>query len=586
MVSIRTAIYRTKVWVFALLHPATAAHVFMAFGRGLTVVVISLRAYLKGLDKLNLMAANPTAHDKETRRRRTMFWTGLAADAALFAVPGFLYGRWGLIAVTVLHVGALIFIGRRDPLIQPIYAKGLGREGMIIRIVDEITLSAAQRKAEAHSMIASPPARLAHAAGYEVSVRVHPEGDPEKLVNGAGAVAHKHRKDARLVYVYRVVGSDLIRIVVLDNDPWTKPPTRSSFIAQPRQLNLWRDALDFGTQPDGTRWVRRLVEAGDGGGQVVGGAPRQGKTVYLRGLACAVLLDPDANLRLIDGKAIDFAPAKPLCESYIGEPNMDDRKLLLKTITLLEEMVTETKRRREVLVRLDVDNLTEELARQHGMPTEWIMVDELAVFTEDMASTEKALVARVIELLGWLVRMGPAVGVFAVLATQRPSEKSLPPSIKGMILVRIGFRTGDQPASMAIMSRAGDAWRCDLLPEGTAYKGLSLVRDVGPVRMDLVTRDDLKRVVAYASEIRRPRRHDVPGDYPPTVAACLSATGEADRITSEELAERLGAGHTPQSVAEALKPYGVSPHNIRLPDGSIRKGYYRTEFTEVPKIII
>lgn len=588
---LRTGLYHVKVYAIALAHPKTIGHVLVAFVRGFLAVTFGLVAYIRATDKANLYAANPAQHHAETKYRRRVVASGVVADVAVTIASGVLWGTWGWVTAAGLHVVTLIGIGRRDRLVQPVYVKGVGREGMIIRIVDEITLTAALRKADAHTTIVSPPARLAHTSGYEVTVRVHPEGDPEKLLNGARSIEHKARKGERQVYVYRVSGSDVIRIVVLDADPWLRPTTTPSFVTRPRELNLWKDDVDLATGPDGVRWLRRMVEAGDGGGMIGGGAPRQGKTTFLRALVSAILLDPFANLRMIDGKAIDFEPVRPLAASFVGEPNMDDRKLLAAVTKLLDQMVTELKRRRELLVQLDVDNLDEKLAREHGMPTEWIVIDELAALTEDLLSIDKAAVARLIELLSFLVRMGPAVGIFVIMATQRPSEKSMPPALKGMVLFRFAFRVGDQAASMAIMSRAGAQWRADLLPEGKAYKGLALVRDVGPVRMDYVSRDDLKRVAAYAAKIRQRFSGggmvtpddpglDGPPDVPPLLAAALAAAGDEDRVPTDRILGALGPGHTAESLAAGLRPYGVAPTHFRKRGGGFARGYLRKDLEQ------
>lgn len=68
---------------------------------------------------------------------------------------------------------------------------------------------------------------------------------------------------------------------------------------------------------------------------------------------------------------------------------------------------------------------------------------------------------------------------------------------------------------------------------------------------------------------------------------------EAERFTSGELVEKLveietspwqewrhGKPMTPNGLARLLKPYGISPRQMRLPDGSVVRGYTRESFRE------
>ena len=94
---------------------------------------------------------------------------------------------------------------------------------------------------------------------------------------------------------------------------------------------------------------------------------------------------------------------------------------------------------------------------------------------------------------------------------------------------------------------------------------------------------DLQDVAAAAYELRR-----AAGTLPPAMQATavdpveeiLATMGEADRMHTTDLVEALGAGWTAARVAEALKPYGVAPGDLKI-GGINRNGYRRADIEQL-----
>jgi hypothetical protein len=489
-------------------------------------------------------------------------------------------------------VTVFVVIGRTDALMVKVQSARIAGESLIRAVVDEVTLSSSNRREGYSSSIASAPAVLSSGKGYEVTVRVHGKGDPNLLLAGSARVAHKLQKDRREVFVYEVKGSDLVRILVLKTNPWSEPPSVNPLVANPRQIDLWTNPVDLGVKADFTHFVKLLIEEGDGGGILVGGMPRAGKSVFISNLLVALMLDPATGIHMVDGSAVDYAMVKRACTTYVGSEDITDSKLLSQAHNTVNLLKAEVNRRKKILFAEGVNKLSPKLAAKYRLGTEWLIIDELAVITEDMMTTNKRAVSAFIEDLQWLVRMGPKYGIVCVLATQRPSDKSIPSSIRGLIHFRVAFYIADSAGSLAITGKAGPANRADNLdPE---QKGVAIILGTGQMRTHLVETFDLSRVCSYAMSLRAQYASgetpvDSTTDYPEPVKTILQVMDDAgvSEITTQDLIDALRAmGHdrvTERNLADSLKPFNVFPVRFYGEDKSRKRGYKRGNLVDVPK---
>jgi hypothetical protein len=594
-VTILTAWFRTVAYLRSATNIRTIWHVIQAFFRGVGQSIAATARFVNADSKAELKVTNPTRHDQETKFRR---WLVMGALVVLIVFHLWFIRRFGLVGLFFLlgaHWGLFTTIGRTDALVVKVQTRKLAGEMLLRKIVDDLTLTAAQRKQEFSSSIVQPPARLSSNKGYDAVLRVHEQGKPHLVIGNASAVAHKLQRPAKTVFTYAVTAdASCVRLLVLDVDPWSLPPTVNPLVAHPRRVNLWKETASMGTRPDFTDVRERLVEEGDGGGRLGGSAPRMGKSVWISNLLVPLMLDPTTHLHVIDGSALDFQAVRSLpgC-TYVGDVDITDVELLARAQSELTSLKKEVSRRKSILFKHGVSKLSEAIADQYAMGTHWFICDELAVITEDLVSKHAKAVSDFISDLQWIVRMGPKYGVFCVLATQRPSDKSVPTGLKGMIRNRLALYISDQPGSLAILGKAGPAFRADHLDPD--QKGVAISAVYGQFRLHLVETWDLASVAQVAAGIRVQYQsgepvEDTQMEHPEPVKTLLTVmakvgTPQVETLRLIEELQDLGFNEvTEKKLAASLKPWGIEPHRFYTPDGRLR-GYSRADLERVPKTV-
>lgn len=169
---------------------------------------------------------------------------------------------------------------------------------------------------------------------------------------------------------------------------------------------------------------------------VIGSIPRMGKTFSLRLLLLAAALDVLAELHLYDLKGTgDLSALAPVAHAYRAGDDEDDIEYALADMRAL---AAELRRRTKVIRNLPRDlcpenKITRELAEKRSLGLHPIVVgcDECQRWFEN-PQHGKELEA----IAEDLVRRGPAAGITAIFATQRPDAKSLPTGISGNAVLR------------------------------------------------------------------------------------------------------------------------------------------------------
>jgi hypothetical protein len=550
-----------------------------------------------------LREKNPTAWNDERARRRWNLWWLIGVDIALvlflwfakykYTLPGD-FQRFGPLLWIIGHMGLCVWVGRQEPLMVPVMTSRMAGEELLRQVTDEMTLTQAARKDGATSLIVTPPHSLEHTKGYRFTIRVHQAGNPIHMLTGLPTLAHKLQKGNGQVFTYQ--GEDdnsLITGVVLKENPWKQPPTQNPLVMHLRPFNLWTELVHLGYLPDMSDWVRQIVSEGGGGGCLIGGAPRKGKGILIKNLLTYIGCHLGSNIHMIDCKDLDFVDLKPIAETYIGEDGMMDIDFLRKSSAFLEGMKQEIHRRKPLLQDLGADYVTEEICHKLNIKLEWIFIDELAAITEDLMSEHRTEVIHFISLLQYIVRMGPAFGVFCILATQRPSNKSVPDSIRSLIVWKIAFYISTQAGSMAIMGKAGPEYRADWLPhDEVLYKGVALSIGDGRVRTHNITKPEFKEVCRFIKALRagETNKQNVTFDYPELIKNMITIMESENqtRMHTNDLIARLADKGmkflSGTELASKVLPYGVSSGNVNV-NGKQAKGYKLENLKSAPKII-
>lgn len=349
-------------------------------------------------------------------------------------------------------------------------------------------------------------------------------------------------------------------------------------------------AIEVGEFRGGRKVRLRLVHAsGEERGTMAGHIAIGGQTGWGKGVLIRRMLDhltacPDAEVHAVDLKGgVDMHHWKPLLAGFATNPHDGAR--------LLQAVKAEMERREVELVRRGDDNWMQ----RPGDRLLVLIVDELAQL--DAAGKE---------LLDTIVRMGRAMGILVVAATQRwsaaASGKEGTGDLRSQFAVKISFAVdrpidGEmlfghrlyRPDRLAVRGRAliygpvmdytsPEHWQGYLMPGGRAVREIVARRLPARSRSDadpIVGEGSASRVVPLAPSLLTPSAEPAPpeqseaggrrDDRRDLVRNALAEAG-FDGITAKELTRAIGLGnsqtyrHLSQLVkaGEAVKVPGTS----------------------------
>jgi S-DNA-T family DNA segregation ATPase FtsK/SpoIIIE len=177
---------------------------------------------------------------------------------------------------------------------------------------------------------------------------------------------------------------------------------------------------------------------------IIGAIPRMGKTFLLRLLLLITALDPRAEGHFYDFKGTgDLAPLEAVAHRYRAGDDDEDMAYALADFRALRE---ELRRRTKVIRGLPRDicpenKVTPELASNPALGLHPIVIgaDECQVMFE-----HPQYGAEFEEICTDLVKRGPALGIFLILATQRPDAKAIPTGISANAVLRMCLKVMGQ----------------------------------------------------------------------------------------------------------------------------------------------
>ncbi|WP_433299021.1 cell division protein FtsK [Actinoplanes sp. CA-030573] len=362
-------------------------------------------------------------------------------------------------------------------------------------------------------------------------------------------------------------------------------------------VNLFK-AAPFGTDPRGAVVTITLMYAS----MIIGALPRFGKTFALRLALLLACLDPRAWIEAFDLKGTgDLSPLEPVAHAYRAG---DDEEDIEYVVTALREVHAEMRRRTKVIRDLPRDlcpenKVTDELASNRKLKLHPIAIgiDECQRGFE-----HPKYGAEIEEIAEDLVRRGPAVGIFLLLATQRPDAKSLPTGISANAVLRFCLKVMGQTENDMVLGtsmyrngiRATMFARRDkgigyLAGEGDEPVIVKTFEIDGPAAEAIVARARAARerygnITGHAAGVvldtTAVRRDTVLQDV-------LGVMAEAEpKLWTEVITERLTAlrpdvyaGLTRDQLTAALKPYGVRTGQVWGTDPETNRGANRKGIT-------
>ncbi|OAR26660.1 cell division protein FtsK [Streptomyces sp. ERV7] len=375
---------------------------------------------------------------------------------------------------------------------------------------------------------------------------------------------------------------------IADRDPLAVPAGRTPLLGATR-VDFWKP-FPWGVDERGNPVMATMLWLS----LLVGAVPRQGKTFSARTIALAAALDPHVRLIVFDGKASPdwrgFAKvAHRIGFGIVPRGGFDPVAHLVDALTELKADVEDRYHRlSELPLHICPEGkLTPEISRDKklNMPLTLVVVDEVQEYLQHPTHGKLIL-----ELLVYLARVAPAVGVPVMLSTQKPDDQACPSVLRDQHQARFSLRVGSWQVSDVVLGAGSYSEGLDASRLLKSHKGVGLLKgmsdDSGIVRTYLADGRDADAILGRARALRE-AEGTVTGD-----AAGESGSGRAadailddigavlgraeDKVWSETVVDRLAAlnpdAYGPwaelegrakaDQLATALKPFGITTGQV------------------------
>lgn len=219
---------------------------------------------------------------------------------------------------------------------------------------------------------------------------------------------------------------------------------------------------------------------------IIGAVPRMGKTFVLRQMLLAAGLDPRAKVYALDGKGTgDLSCCEHFATFYSRGARTDQPERIERVREAIRGLRRELGRRADVIDSLGKDEcpeskVTSELIdARPDLDLGWIVlgIDETQSYfdygekrNKEHKEIREELAAGVEEL----VKLGPALGMIVILATQEVREATIPGSISAQAVIRFclkieGHERNDRILGTGAYRRGLDAQMFDIEDKGIGY---------------------------------------------------------------------------------------------------------------------
>ncbi|WP_435601195.1 cell division protein FtsK [Streptomyces sp. C10-9-1] len=375
---------------------------------------------------------------------------------------------------------------------------------------------------------------------------------------------------------------------IADRDPLAVPSGKTPLLGATR-VDFWKP-FPWGVDERGNPVMATMLWLS----LLVGAVPRQGKTFSARTIALAAALDPDVRLIVFDGKASpDWRSfAKVAHRIGFGIVPRDGFDPVMHLVNALMELKADVEDRYHRLSELPLHicpegKLTPEISRDRklNMPLTLVVVDEVQEYLQHPTHGKTIL-----DLLVYLARVAPAVGVSVMNSTQKPDDTACPSVLRDQHQARFSLRVGSYHVSEVVLGAGSYGEGLDASKLLKSHKGVGLLKgmtdDSGIVRTYLATGRDADTILERARALREDEgtlSGDAVGETNATRSAdavlddTAAVLGRSeDKVWSETVVDRLaefapavygewaeleGRAKADQ-LAAALKPYGISTGQV------------------------
>ncbi|MBT2369487.1 cell division protein FtsK [Streptomyces sp. ISL-10] len=375
---------------------------------------------------------------------------------------------------------------------------------------------------------------------------------------------------------------------IADRDPLAVPAGRTPLLGATR-VDFWKP-FPWGVDERGNPVMATMLWLS----LLVGAVPRQGKTFSARTIALAAALDPHVRLIVFDGKASPDWRAFTKVAHRIGFGIVPRNGFdpVEHMVSALMELKADVEDRYHRLSELPLHicpegKLTPEISRDKklNMPLTLVVVDEVQEYLQHPVHGKTIL-----ELLVYLARVAPAVGVSVMNSTQKPDDTACPSVLRDQHQARFSLRVGSWQVSDVVLGAGSYSEGLDASRLLKSHKGVGLLKgmsdDSGIVRTYLADGRDADSILTRARALREDEG-TLTGDAAGEVTAARNADAilndvaavlgrKEDKVWSETVVDRL-AELNPEAYGEwaalegrakadqlaaALKPYGIKTDQV------------------------
>lgn len=358
--------------------------------------------------------------------------------------------------------------------------------------------------------------------------------------------------------------------------------------------------VPFGSDPRGRALAVPLFQHN----VLIGSLPGQGKTASVRVLVSGASLDPTAELWLHENKGTgDLEAFERVSHRYVSGIEDEAIEYAADSLALLRK---EVMRRSAALKAIPAELRPDKrVTRQIANMRQVRLHPLVGVFDEcQNLFAHKEFGEQAGEDAEFVIKLGRALGVTLILATQRPDKASLPTGVSGNVSIRFCLRVAGQVENDMILGTSAykNGYRATTFrPEvdaGIGYLGgASAIPLV--VRTAYVDGPASERIAQRAYALRKaagtltghaaaeaPERTTPSFDILADVLTVVPASEE--KVWGERIASRLAelrpdvyGGWKGENVTSSLKPHGIGAQDVwgttDAGKGTTRRGFARTD---------
>ncbi|WP_445269035.1 cell division protein FtsK [Streptomyces sp. DSM 41634] len=375
---------------------------------------------------------------------------------------------------------------------------------------------------------------------------------------------------------------------IADRDPLAVPAGRTPLLGATR-VDFWKP-FPWGVDERGNPVMATMLWLS----LLVGAVPRQGKTFSARSIVLAAALDPYVRIILFDGKASpdwrSFAKvAHRIGFGIVPRNGVDPVEHLINALMELKADVEDRYHRlSELPLHICPEGkLTPDLSRDKklNMPLTLVVLDEVQEYLQHPVHGKTIL-----DLLVYLARVAPAVGVSVMNSTQKPDDQACPSVLRDQHQARFSLRVGSWQVSDVVLGAGSYSEGLDASRLLKSHKGVGLLKgmsdDSGIVRTYLADGRDADSILTRARALRE-EEGTLTGDAIGEVAKARSADAilddiatvlgrSEDKVWSEVIVDRLAeldpGTYGPWAELEGrakadqlgtvLKPHGIKTDQV------------------------